>query len=324
MSIITINNDRIYVRLFMLALCLVVTLCSSQAGAYTELSIRGEMTSEIQQLKCGKSEVMIGLSGNLAPQLLTGSVISSLGIRCEKINYNIDSLDTRNVNGYGYAGTPFSARCTGKQAISGFSGKADEALDRLSIHCRNLSEGAKYSGATQLIKTVGGTGGNSFALQECPDNQPMVGIKFSTKGSVVSAIQPICNNIDPLIPTNTVLSGYMPGYDSSTLPTLNETPGYGWLDGYGAKSYKYCDVVFNSESSITSSSVPGCSNARLTTDRHYNFTYQDKLRYANKFVCARALACGTSNGNTCSEPRGRKFTCFYYSFSRPIRILQTR
>jgi hypothetical protein len=149
-------------------------------------------------LTCGiytvRTHVLIGIQGG------SGTWVDWVQGICSEVSNDGRWAGTETTTGRSQAatGTSYALRCPRNHAVSAVSGYAGGWLDRLTVYCRPIGTGGVLAGSTvRAGETSGSTNQRAFGPNECPGNEPAVGLignagKIPLGPSVVERIGLTC------------------------------------------------------------------------------------------------------------------------------------
>jgi hypothetical protein len=154
-----------------------VQILSSQGGTGGQSSVLG----------CESGQAVVGLTGR------SGDQIDSLGLVCGFIQGNGtprtgDQKPTVPVGGKG--GAAFTVTCGPGEVAVGFSGRAGQNIDAISLYCAPVAGWVAGSQPVHSTETRGGGGGNQFQTK-CSSGFVLVGLLVRS-ADAVDAAAPVC------------------------------------------------------------------------------------------------------------------------------------
>ena len=141
-------------------------------------------------LKCTAGEALVGITGQ------ADTSIEQIGPLCVAIDNDGNwsgSPTNPGVTG-GTSSTPFTRTCPTDYAVSGFSGRADTAVEQITLSCQSITTDGNASGAAQNLASIGGSGGNAIPLNSCSYELPATGI-FGRSGTTIDAFGLHCEQL---------------------------------------------------------------------------------------------------------------------------------
>jgi hypothetical protein len=171
-------------------------------------------------LTCGDNAVLIGIKGG------SGQWVDWVQGICSQVTWDGRWIGTEtntsrrsnDATGTPASGTAFSLKCDRNSAVSAFSGKAGQWLNRLEVWCRELGPGGsfKINSTDQSAGAKGGDGGSPFNTIGCDSSQPaeaVGGYSGNVLGaSTVDRVRLLCSRTNPFrlldvaVPFSTTLS----------------------------------------------------------------------------------------------------------------------
>jgi hypothetical protein len=156
-------------------------------------------------LTCGPAQVLIGV------KVGAGQWVDWVQGVCSQVTWDgrwigaeaTTSKRSNDATSTSSSGTPFTLKCDRNSAVSGFSGKAGQWLNRLEVWCRPLGTGGSLKSGTaeQSAGARGGDGGSTFTTISCSSDQPaeaIAGYSGSVLGaSAVDRVRLLCSRTSP-------------------------------------------------------------------------------------------------------------------------------